>query len=45
MHILEDVIYFSLDIVDGIDIAYDRDLKSFLAAMCNDGKHETMVRV
>lgn len=45
MHITEDIIYFPLDVSNEIDIAYDRDLKSLLTAMYNNGEYEIMVRI
>lgn len=42
---MEDIVYFPLNISNRIDVSYDRDLKDLLAAICNDGKYETMIKV
>lgn len=39
------IINFTFDIGHGIDIAHDRDLKDFLAAIGDDNKHELMIKV
>lgn len=41
----EDVVNLLLDIGNQVDVAYNRDLEGFLAAIYNDSKHKTMVRV
>lgn len=45
MHMRKNVVYFSLDISDGVNITDDRDLKGFLATMYNNGKYKTIIRI
>lgn len=39
------IVYFMLNIGHQIVKLYNRNLKSFLAAMCDDSKHEAMVQM
>lgn len=42
---MEVVVNLTLDVSDQIDVAYDQDLESFLAAIRDHSKYEAMIRV
>lgn len=45
MHITKSVIYLPLNISDGGDLTHDGVLKSLLAAMYNDVKYKSMIKI
>lgn len=45
MHIMEDVVYFPLNISDKFDIIHNKNLKNLLAKIYNNSKYKTMVKV
>lgn len=42
---MEDVVYFALNVCYQVDVSHYWDVKDFLAVVCYDVKHETMIRV
>lgn len=45
MYITKDIVYFPLDINNGIDVIYDKNLKNLLTAIFNDNRNKIIIKV